>query len=306
MNKPKKKLSKVILNEVSFVGAGDNPEAHVILLKEKVPEIVNKVCKAFVDKEMKTFNEILYENEVVDTLYEYKWAWQDAFSSVLDDENVKDKQSAVVQITEEFLQALNDIKNKQEGSVEKEELQKKLEELQKQLDEKSAKVDEVTKELEALKKTEQKEEGIDKSALPEDVRKKMDEMEAVTKAYAEKIAKMEAESIHKALVEKCAQIEYVGKKEDLAEILKGVDSEKADAIFAIFKTANDRIKESNLFKEFGTSAGTSAKSASEQLEKIADELRKEDATLTKEQALVKAYDKHPELVKQYYKEIKGA
>ena len=101
MNKPKKKLSKVMLNEVSFVGAGDNPEAHVILLKNKVPEIVNKVCKAFVNKEMQTFNEILYESEIMDTLFEYKWAWQDAFCSVIDDENVKDKQSAIVQITGE-------------------------------------------------------------------------------------------------------------------------------------------------------------------------------------------------------------
>ena len=110
MTKPKKKLSKVVLNEVSFVGAGDNPEAHVVLLKTKVPEIVTKVCKAFVAKEMKTFNEILYENEVIDTLYDYEWAWQDAFWFILDDENVKDKQSVIAQITEEFLQALNNIK----------------------------------------------------------------------------------------------------------------------------------------------------------------------------------------------------
>lgn len=306
MNKPKKKLSKVVLNEVSFVGAGDNPEAHVVLLKTKVPEIVNKVCKAFVNKEMKTFNEILQENEVRETLYEYKWAWQDAFCSVIDDENIKDKQSAIVQITEEFLQALNDIKNKQEDSVTTEELQKQIEELQKQLDEKSAKVDEVTKELEALKKTEEKEEDIDKSALPEDVRKRMDEMEAVTKAALAEVALMKAEAIHKALVEKCATVEYVGKKEDLAEILKDLDSAKADAIFDVFKTINERLKTSNLFKEFGATAGVGEKTASEQLDKIADDIRKEDTTLTKEQALAKAYDKNPELVKQYYKEIKGA
>ena len=112
--KPKNKLSKVELEEVSFVGAGDNPEAHVVLLKEKVPEKVKEVIKCFVDKEMKTFNEIVMEQKVIDMLYEYKWAWSDAFWSIIDDEEVTDKKGAVAQVTEEFLTALNNITKKGE------------------------------------------------------------------------------------------------------------------------------------------------------------------------------------------------
>lgn len=305
MKKPKNKLTKVSLGEISFVGAGDNPEAHVVLLKEKVPEIVTKVCTSFVNKEMTTFNEIIQQQEVIETLQEYKWAWSGAFWSVMDDKDVKDKQSAIAQITQEFLIALNNIKTNQEDSMTLEELQKQFDELQKQFDAEKLAKEDALKELEALKKTDDVEEADVIKSLPEDVRKKMEETEAIVKAQAEELAKMKAEAVHKALVEKCATVEYVGKKEDLAELLKGLDTEKADAVFAVFKTANERLKESKLFKEFGSST-TVEQTASDKLEKIAQDIRKAEPTLTREMALTKAYEANPELVKQFYKESKGA
>ena len=126
------------------------------------------------------------------------------------------------------------------------------------------------------------------------------------KAQAEQIAKAEEriakaeEAAEMARLEKRATEEFKhipGTATDIAKMLKaigGMDEAVAKSFEAIMKVADEKNAEA--FKVHGISKGAVEGSAEDKLEKRAEEIRKSAPTLTKEQALVKAYEENPELV----------
>jgi uncharacterized protein YecT (DUF1311 family) len=159
-------------------------------------------------------------------------------------------------------------------------------------------------EIAKLKGDNQADEGIEKSALPEDVRKRFEELEKRAEE-AEKIAKAEREARIKADIRKKAEgYANAGSVDDIAEIMfkaQDVSEEFAKKIEGILSAANERIAKGKLFAENGHSDSGSS-TAYEQLMAKAAEIRKNDSALTKEQAFDKATDIYPDLVAEYRKE----
>lgn len=164
-------------------------------------------------------------------------------------------------------------------------------------------------ELEALRKKVGKEpDPVDvvKDDLPEPVRKRFEELEKRAKE-AEEIAKAEREKRELAEIRKRAEsLQAVGDVDELAAVIKAahdVSPEQAEKLETVLKSAAERIKQSALFSERGH-GGEDPGSAYAQLMAKADEIRKNDTSLTKEQAFERAVDLYPDLVAQYRKEVR--
>jgi hypothetical protein len=106
----------------------------------------------------------------------------------------------------------------------------------------------------------------------------------------------------------------VGAPADVGKLLHGInkaDPKLAEGVVAILKTAQERIAKGGLFTEIGNGGGANAGgSALDQLNKLADTLKKTDTTgkLTQAQAFAKAYEDpaNRELVQRYKEESRKA
>lgn len=147
---------------------------------------------------------------------------------------------------------------------------------------------------------------IDKADLPEPVRKRLEEAEAVAKAAEARVAKMEddADTARWSGVAKGLDLVAVAKETggdgvaDLAGLLKsinkGAGAAAADYLAQLLQTNQKRMKESELLSEAGA-AGTSTGDAEGALEKAAKELMKADTGLSLAQAITKAAEADPAL-----------
>lgn len=136
---------------------------------------------------------------------------------------------------------------------------------------------------------------MEKSAMHPVVRKAVERMERLTKG----IEMRELEELAK-------KYEPLGEKpEELAKTLYDM-KQQGDNVYKEYVSVLDKslnaINKSGLFGEIGKSAyyGGVAKSDAEgKIEAIANEIAKSDPTLTKQQALAKAWEQHPELALEY-------
>lgn len=124
------------------------------------------------------------------------------------------------------------------------------------------------------------------------------------KAMAERISKQEAADLDRTMIAKAAALPHVGSDETpTAEVLKGayaVSTEFGEKVEAILKAANEQIETSDLFKELGGGGGEST--VSQSVDAAAAEIRKADPSLTREQAIAKAYETNPALYAEATKE----
>lgn len=103
----------------------------------------------------------------------------------------------------------------------------------------------------------------------------------------------------------------LGKKEDeLAQRLydmKKSNEDNYNAYVAILDESLAMVEKSGLFAEIGKSAGahSTAGGAVAKVEAAANEIMKSDSSLTREEAVAKAWIDHPELVREYEAEYKG-
>lgn len=160
-----------------------------------------------------------------------------------------------------------------------------------------------------------KEDGTyDFSSIPEEVRpaiealwkehetavKKAEELEKVLKEERDKQARKEY--IQKAVTEFAS---LPVKPEEFGLILKGL-AEKAPDEYAklegVLKAANEAIQKGALYAEIGRSGGLAGGSAMAKIEAAANSLVQKDANMTKEQAIAKALEMHPELYTEYLQE----
>lgn len=165
----------------------------------------------------------------------------------------------------------------------------------------------------------------DLSAVPEEQRPAL---ELVLKAHDDEVAELRKaneaeqtkadEAIQIAKAERATRetAEYVAKSEGYASLAK-TDSEFGGVLYAIAKAeqdgnlpegtsakldtvlaaANEQVEKGDLFTQIGRPGGGSS-DVEKQLEAKADEIRKSDTSLTKEQATEKAYTDNPDLYAQ--------
>lgn len=118
-------------------------------------------------------------------------------------------------------------------------------------------------------------------------------------AEAEAIAKAErAERLRRDRIEKAGQLPMISTNRDrlgelIGKVEENLDLEDAAEVWDLLSKANAALAESNLFNEIG-SHSTVAPS----LEAAAESIRKEDPTLTKEQAVAVALDRNPHLYEE--------
>lgn len=327
-----RRLRSVKLDEISFVGKGDNPEAHVLLLKVKkdptessistCPKIYKddngkvelltkwfKNSKVFKEDEAATFNELIQDRNLRDRIWNLVWTLEESLGSIIRDSSVADKTAMIQQSIDQFKTAVTDIAKGDSSMDEKlkKELEDKIAALEKEkadliveketLEKACSEKDKALDEAKA--KGVKKEEGDVYKGLPEAVVKEIESNRA-------RIAKMEDDNLTREYVSKAAEVTLVGKADDLGDMLKTVakhDASLADKFLGILKIAQARIKEGGLLQEVGKESGdSSATSAYDKIIAKAAELRKATPALTEAQAFTKVYDSDSDLREQYLKE----
>lgn len=334
-----RKLTDVVLNEISFVGKGDNPEAHVLLLKMKKSGGLKNYPKIMKDEKIQsetllkwlqdnktligkdencaeTFNEIIQDRDLRERVWELCWTLEDSLGSIMRDDTVTDKTAMISQSIDQFKAAITAITK---GDIMTEEeiaaLKKAKEEVEAALKEEQNKGAALAKELDVLKAAPaagetcktcgqkmpvKKEDEIEKG-LPESIRKELEDNRA-------RITKMEEDNLTREYVGKAVEVALIGKADDVGDILKSIakaDPALADKVFNLFKTADARIKEGDLLKEKGEEHGDGAATAYDKIVAKAVELKKTSPELSDAQAFTKVYVTDTELREAYMKERAG-
>lgn len=95
----------------------------------------------------------------------------------------------------------------------------------------------------------------------------------------------------------------LGENEDeLAKTLydmKKSNEANYDAYVAVLDKSLDLVNKSGVFTEIGKSTSGTAGTVLDKVEAAADEIQKSDATITREEAVAKAWIDHPEFVAEY-------
>ena len=138
-----------------------------------------------------------------------------------------------------------------------------------------------------------------KAALPESVRKDLENISVMRKQLEEITKAQENEALAKRANEIGLGAQHI---ETLAKARKG-DVEAVKKLEDTISALTKQVREAGLFREFGSNSG-GAGSAYEQLQARAQDLRKNDAKLTPQQAFTKAYvdPANKDLVAQYKRE----
>ena len=130
-------------------------------------------------------------------------------------------------------------------------------------------------------------------------------------AAMERLEKLEKSLAMQEFTEVAKKYAPLGENEtELAEMLyemKKSNEANYDAYIGILDKSLGLIEKSGLFAEIGKSAsGYGAMGGTvEQVEAIAAEIMKSDTSLTRDQAIAKAWTDHPELVAEYDREYNG-
>ena len=149
--------------------------------------------------------------------------------------------------------------------------------------------------------------GIDKSALPEAVRKQLETQEQDIKKQAEDIAKMKDEGLTREYVAKAVEVGAIGKSDEIGTLLKDIakhDSALAVKVFDVLKGADTKIRTGGLFTELGKEEGKGGASAYDMIVQKASELRKTCPELSEAQAFTKVYDTDHDLRNQHLAETR--
>lgn len=140
-------------------------------------------------------------------------------------------------------------------------------------------------------------EDMEKSASPE-ITAALERMEALEKSFE-----------MKEYTEIAKKYAPLGEKEDeLAQRLydmKKSNPANYDAYVAILDKSLGMVEKSGLFTEVGKSFSGSSGGTVAKVEAAANEIMKSDSSLTREEAIAKAWIDHPELVREYDEEYKA-
>lgn len=309
---------------------GANPQAYVVLFKrdEKKPGLIQRVKSLF--GKAQTFNEVREAQEARSEWRELVDAFRASVKSIIR-ENPDNATELMMQSATEFVEAVKPLIPQLEGTdvhlrangtltaveaaIEKGDIAKMADAIQEPDEgkevEKHMTLEEILKGLpeeqrkviqDELDKLTEKEDPIEqKIDLPEDVRKRIEEAEKrnteLEKRLNEQIEKAEiAEFIAKAETYKNLPNT---NPEEFGPVLRNLSKvEGYDKLETVLVAANKALGESELFKAKGEDGGIE-NGALAKLQAKADELRKSDPKLTREQAFAKAVEDNPDLYAEY-------
>ena len=147
-----------------------------------------------------------------------------------------------------------------------------------------------------------------RAALPESVRKRMDDQDTEIQKQADEIAKMKEDSDRQSFVKKAEDTygDLPGTSAEMGEALRGIHKAAPGSLEVIEKAlaaGNAAIKKAN--EELGAGGEGGGNDALHALEKAAGDIAKRDG-ITKEAAFVKAKNENPELWTKHRAEAKAA
>lgn len=203
----------------------------------------------------------------------------------------------------------------------------RAEKAEKELAEKDARVAELEAAAEAAAKAKADESGetldpvakaLADDTLPESVKAALKAQKADLDANRERAEKAEADAkverdarIDASFVAKAAEFEQLPTEADkfgpvLRAAAEAMTTEQFDELERVLRAADAQLEASAMFSELGSGGSAAvATSAFAQLEKEAEEIRKADTSLTKEQAIDKASQMRPDLVAAHRAEQRG-
>jgi hypothetical protein len=276
MNKKRKQIVKMDLDEISLVTSGDDPSAVVVISK----------ARPSVDKS---------NNDTVDS---------STMSATTPSEDVQmgteiNKAGASADLLE-YVDGLEELVNEAiEGGFL---LDPDSDESDSDDDEKTEPKAEAGDEDEDSDEDDT-DESVEKSAptLDEILKSNPAVAEAISKANdraeaAEKIAKSERDArVHREMIEKAVQLPFivgtVDEKTELLVDLYAADAQLGKRVETVLKAANAASRESEVFKQYGSERG----SGSDTVDARAEEIMKADPTLSKEAAIVRVFEADPSL-----------
>jgi hypothetical protein len=130
-------------------------------------------------------------------------------------------------------------------------------------------------------------------SLPESVRKMIEDATAAATAATEQVAKMQEEKAQSEAIAKARTVvgKATGNVDLVASLLRKASPDEAAEIERVFKAHNTALAEAKTFEAVGD-LGSDSDDAS-RITKRADDLRKQDMKLTREQAIAKAMEDDP-------------
>lgn len=314
------KLSDMQIDEISLVDDPANGEARVLIVKAKNPPKMDDEDEddeeMMDDESAKTPKKKGYGSEY---MKKFREALEDA---ELDDEQ-KDAVAKAAEALAEAISGTTTASAAKEKTMDLEALSKALGEaeaklvaLEKRSDEAEAALAEAQDvikqkdaELAEVKKSAgtNDEEEILKS-LPESVRKRLEESERQAKEASDAIAKMKAETEEKDAIAKAKAL-GVGDAEKVGPMLmrvaKGTTTdEDAKFLESLLKGVGEIAGKSALFKSLG-SASAEEGNPEQQMQAKADEIKKANPKLSKEQAYAEAVQQNPHLYNDYVAKRRG-
>lgn len=127
------------------------------------------------------------------------------------------------------------------------------------------------------------------------------------KEAMERLETMEKSFAMKEFTEIAKKYAPLGEKEEeLAKTLyemKKSNQANYDAYIGVLDKSLDLVEKSGVFSEIGKSASGTTGGAVEKVEAAADEIMKSDASISRVEAIAKAWEEHPEFVAEYEKEF---
>lgn len=135
---------------------------------------------------------------------------------------------------------------------------------------------------------------------PEDIYKTL---HPAVKAELQRLTKIADDAEERELADVAKKYEVIGKKaEDLVPVLKSLKAagkEHYDQMIAVLDAGVEAIEKSGIFNEIGKRGGSTAANAWTSIEKRADEIMKASPNMTRAQAIDKACEQNPDLVREY-------
>ncbi|PWK07505.1 hypothetical protein [Tumebacillus permanentifrigoris] len=274
-------------------------------ISEKAKAFLKSLFDSSDESSAKDLNEVLDDRNRDEVLWQLTSALRESLDSILDDDTVSDKQSASIVVLQQFFDALQgsgltkaELEKMFAGNEPREDLHKRKEDEKMPKDipiqiDKSALSPELREHLETIEK-----QAADAKKQAEEFAKQAQEANDIAKA--ERDARLTETFINKAAGYRALPV----KAEDFGPVLKAL-AEKAPDEYKILdellKSVDAAMADSDLFKEIGKGAGGGSNDVMKRVELAAEELRKSEPTLTKEQAFSKALQNNPELYTEYRK-----
>lgn len=260
-------------------------DRHQNFVKRLIAAMTETLTKAMGDG-ARSYAEVSADTQTDDRQFQMIWDLREAIDSIMDDATVPNKSQAISSTLDQFEADLQPLIN-QMNVAQQQGVKKFIAEIR----EKGAK-------NVSDPNVNQPQTEVEKAALE----KRVADAEARAQA-AEEVAKAERnERLTREAIAKAQSFDKLAlNPEEFGPVLKRLretSPEDAAKVEAALAAANEAVTKGALFAEIGT-AGAGPTDAEGKIEKAAQEIRKAEPSLTKEQAFSKALREHPEFYAEY-------